>query len=128
MSDTSEQRPIRTGFWKALSLALSVPLATSIIFGLFADPNRLPGFPQLQQFLFGSLVCIGVGATVVQMRTQPSVYRSQKIVGLIISFVVGTLVITTWRSGSPSGLGGLLAPVTVLGPYLILRDRWRWLP
>ena len=126
-SDSNMARP---RIWKLLAFLLALPMATALFYALFADLHRLYGYPFVQQFCFGALVAIGVGATVAPWRENaPRVYRSQKRVGLV--FTLGlTVVLAVLAASGEFGPGGgfLLAPVWFLGPYLYLRDRWPALP
>lgn len=115
--------------WKRTSFALALPLVASLAYSLFAEPAQLPGFPEVQQLCFGALIAIATGATVVGMRDDAVLYRRQKLAGLGISLALAVLLGVAWVHGDAFGRGGfVLLPVVVLGPYLMSRDRWSWLP
>lgn len=120
----------RPRIWKPLALVLALPLAVTCVYAIFADLDRLYGYPCVQQLCFGALVSIAVGATVAPWReSAPRVYRSQKRVGLVFTLVLTGVFAVLVRSGEfLTARGCILVPAWFLGPYLYLRDRWPVLP
>jgi len=120
----------RRRIWKSLALVLALPIAVAGVYDIFADLDHLYGYPCVQQFCFGALMAIAVGATVAPWReSAPRVYRSQKRVGLVFTLILtGVFAALVWSGAFLAGRGCILVPVWFLGPYLYLRDRWPVLP
>ena len=84
---------------------------------------------QLTAFLFGCLVCIGVGYSVVSTHSSPvlltqtdesRVRRRQYVVGLLLSLLLALAFLIPELREAPSSW--LLVPVILLTPALLLRE------
>lgn len=113
-------------FWRSVALILGVLLGLSVIINL-SGAFEIPR--QTTLFLFGALLALGVGYSVVSPKSspvaarradEPAFRRRQYAAGFVISIVIaGSFVFEAMRD---SPLIWLLCPVMVLPPALVVRD------
>lgn len=114
-------------FWRVIAAALGVLLSASV-FANFVSAETVPSAVTL--LLFGSLVAVGVGNTIVNPRSSPvmlteheqaSFRRRQRNVGFAFSLVLGLGIMLTELGGS--ALAYLFTPVVALPFVLLIRER-----
>lgn len=125
----------RARFWKGVAVLAAIPP----VLGLLVPPLRAgPVFLALMQLGAGTLIAVGVGATVVRFRVPGGypgpatrgqaerLYRSQLRVGAVMSVVLlGVLGAGVWvpRLSALRRGAWLLLPMVFIAPVLHLRDR-----
>lgn len=114
-------------FWRLVAALLGLLLVVCVVANTVRD-EAVPSSVML--LLFGSLVAIGIGATIVNPRSSPVVLarqrevrfrRSQYLVGFVFSLNLGLLIMLSELRGSP--LVWLFAPIIALPCVLVLRER-----
>lgn len=123
MKPTARERK----FWRVVAAVLGLLLSALVV----ANSVRADTVPSaITLLVFGSLVAVGIGNTIVNPRSSPvllteheqtSFRRAQRIIGFVFSLVLSLLILLTDLRGS--ALVYLFAPVIVLPFVLLLRER-----
>ena len=115
-----------TLFWKMFSSLIGAFLLVCIILNL-QNPSTVP--PQITSFLFGCLICIATGYSIVIPRSSPVLLaetketkfrRQQYAVGIIMSILITLMFFSTELRAIPSIW--ILMPFIFLSPVLIIRE------
>lgn len=131
--DLSASRHERVLWWTVVAIASAPTVARVVLPGLADDA----AFASVQRLGLGMILAVGVGATIVDMRTgcgapPPAkpladpvrLYAIQKLVATLLGILV-LLPLGVWaaRSGRFADSGGwLLLPMVLIGPVLYARD------
>jgi len=102
-------------FWKLVAGACCVPMVWALV---SPDP---PFYPQLQQFCFGTLACIGTARTVLDFPAP--LRRSQMRVAWAFSVCLLTLFALEAFGVFALRYRAVLIPVALMAPVLSLYDR-----
>jgi len=113
--------------WRILSIILTALLLLVVllsIFGIYQAPQKV------SLFIFGALVAIGVGYTILRSRTpigfsdakaENKFRKQQLIVGLVFSLLLGAILTMKELRNSP--LVWLILPILLLPVYLLFVNK-----
>ena len=114
-------------FWRVVASALGLLLSVFVI----ANSVRAETVPAgITLLLFGTLVAIGIGNTIVNPRSSPVILteheekrfrRRQYIIGFVFSSILGLLIMLTDLISAAQVC--LFAPIIALPFVLLLRER-----
>jgi len=116
--------------WRILSIILVVLLVVMVllsILGIYQTPQKVT------LFIFGTLVAIGIGYTILSPRTplgfldpeaKNKFRKQQLIVGLVFSLLFGLMFLIKEIRNSP--IAWLILPIMVLPIYLFLANKKKY--
>ena len=112
-------------FWQVVAGTISLLLLVCVILNL-QNPSTVP--PQITSFLFGCLISIAVGYSVISPRSSPVLLPALKetklrlqqyAAGIIISVLIALMFLSAELRAAPSSW--ILVPIMLLTPALIIR-------